>query len=107
MIAGNVCEGAGSEPNAVEAALLQAVARCFERKMSDALVGEGGEDAVKLGRIRRRMGERLGAGRADETDRAEARSLEPLARPKLAHERRNRCLAVRAGHADAHFRLRA
>ena len=107
MIARNVGEGARREHDAVEAALLQAVARRFERKMGDAILGEGGEDAVKLDRVRRRVGKRLGSGRAHKADGAEARSLEPLARPKLAHEGRNRRLAVGAGHGDNRFRLSA
>ncbi len=61
MVAGDVGEGAGGKPHAVDAALLEPMARRFERKMGDAGFGEIGEDAVELYGVRRGMGERLRA----------------------------------------------
>ncbi len=61
MVARDVGEGAGGKPHAVDAALLEPMARRFERKMGNARLGEIGKDAVQLDRIRRGVGEDLRA----------------------------------------------
>ncbi len=106
MIARDIGEGAGRERDAVDAALLQAVARGFEREMGDAVLGKRGEDRVQLDRVGRGVLEHLGAARADDADRAEACRVESLPRPELAHEGGNRGLAVGAGDGDRGLRLK-
>ena len=61
MVARDVGEGAGRKPNAIDAALLEPMARRFERKMGDAGLGEIGKDAVKLDGVRRGVREGLRA----------------------------------------------
>ena len=61
MVARDVGEGAGGKPHAVDAALLEPMARRFEGKMGHAAFGEIGEDAVKLDGVRRGVGENLRA----------------------------------------------
>ncbi len=100
MVARDVGEGASGEFDAVDAALLQAVARSLDRKMGDAVLGESGKDRMQLDRVRRRVLEGLGAARTHDADSAEARGAEPLPRPNLAHEGGNRGLAVSAGDGD-------
>ncbi len=105
MIARDIGEGAGGERHAVDAALLQAVARGFEREMGDAVVGKRGENAMQLDRVGRGVLEHLGPARAHDADRAETGRLVSLRRPELAQEGRDRGLAVRAGDGDRGFGL--
>ncbi len=107
MIAGDVGEGAGSERDAIDAALLQAMARGLERKMGDAVLGEPRQDRVELDRVGRRVLENLGAARADHADGAETCRLESLPGPELPRERGNRGLAVGAGDGDDRLGLEA
>ncbi len=107
MIAGDVGEGAGSEPDAIDAALLQAVARGFKRKMGDPILGQRRQDRVQLDRVRRRVLEDLRAARTHDADRAETCRLEPLPGPELPHEGGDRGLAVGAGDGNGRLRLEA
>ena len=79
MVARDVGEGACRKHDAVDAALLQAVARRFERQMGDAVLGERSAriacSSIGSGVV---WFERLGAARADDADRAEARGAEAL-----------------------------
>ena len=59
MVARDIGEGAGGKCDAVDAALLQAVARGLEGKMGDAVLGESGKDRMKLDRVRRRVLQRF------------------------------------------------
>src|SRR6266545_1798697 len=107
MIAGEIGEGAGGKLDAIDAALLKAVARGFEREMGDTILGKGGEDRMQLDQVRCGVLEDFSAARAHHADRAEACGFEALPGPKLAHERGNRGLAVGAGNGDRGLRLEA
>ena len=66
VVAAEIGEAAGGEPDAVEPALVEAVAGGFHRGVGDAGIGEFGEQLVKLDRVGR--GERavvVAAGRDD------------------------------------------
>ncbi len=107
MIPRDVGEGARGKLDAVDAALLQPMARCFERKMGDARSRKLGEDRVQGDGVGCRMGKRLGARRRNHADGAEACRAEALALPELAREGGDRGLAVGAGDGDLDLRLRA
>ena len=55
MIAGDVGEAARRDAQAVEPELIEAVRRCFDGKMGDAVAGERIDRTVQLDRIRRRQ----------------------------------------------------
>ena len=82
MVAGDVGERAGGEVHAVDAALLEAMARGFKRQMIDTGSGKLGQDRMQLDRIRGGMRQHLGARRPDHADRAEARGAECPRAPK-------------------------
>ena len=107
MIARDIGEGACRERDAIDAALLQAMARGFEREMGDPVLGKRGEDAVQFDRVGRGVLQHLGAARAHDADRTEACRPEAQPRPELAHEGSNRCLAVGPGDGDGGLRLNA
>jgi len=46
MIAREISEGASGKADAVDAALLKAMARCFHRQMRNSILGEPGEERV-------------------------------------------------------------
>ena len=98
---------AGGEPDAVEPALVEAVARGLHRGMGDAVVGEFREQLVQRDRIGR--GQRaifVAAGR-DDAGRADAgRRLAGLL-PDLAGEGGDRGLAAGAGDGDHRVGLAA
>ena len=97
MVAGQVGEAGGSQLDAVEAELVEAVARGFERQMVDAHPRQFLQFLVQLDRVG--GGEAAGSvdPRRDHADGAEARRLQPGALPDLAQEHRDRGLAVGAG----------
>jgi hypothetical protein len=53
MIAGDVGEAAGRDAQAVEPELIEAVRRCFDGKMSDAVAGKRIDRTMQFDRIRR------------------------------------------------------
>src|SRR5580704_8609778 len=54
MIAGDVGEAARGDTQAVEPELIEAMRRCFDGKMGDAVAGQRIDRTVQLDRIRRR-----------------------------------------------------
>ena len=86
MVAGDVGEGAGGEPQAVDTPLLKPVARRFERKMGNARLGELGENTVELYRVRRGVSEGLRVRWSNDTHSTEACRAEPHLLPELADE---------------------
>ena len=107
MVAGDIGEGAGGEIDAVDAPLLEPMARRLKRKMGDAGCGKLGENRVQLDRVRRRVGEHLRAGWANHADGAEACGAMALKLPKLACEGGDRSLAVGTGDRHGDLGLRS
>ncbi len=105
MIAREIRESAGRDSNTIEAALVEAVRRGFEREMRDALARELVEQLMQCHRIGRGQASRhLARGRTD-AERAEAGGLMPGRSPDLPRERNDRGLSVGAGDGDDRFRL--
>jgi hypothetical protein len=100
MVAGQVGEGPGGKPDAIEPRLGETVARSLERHMGHAFLGELRQHGVEVNRIGGGVGERPLAGGRDHSDGADAGGAEPHSLPDLAHKGGDRRLAVGAGHGD-------
>jgi hypothetical protein len=98
MVARQVGECGGGDAHAVEAKLIEAVARGFHRQALDAVLGQRRQAGVQLDRVRR--GQRGGRCLVvrDQPECAQAGGLEAGVPPNLAGEIGHRCLAVGAGH---------
>ena len=92
-----VGEGRRREPNAIEAMLVETVARCFDREMADALARKRGQILVELDGIGGREAGFARQSRRDDAKRAHTCRLETERRPKLAYEMNGRGLAIGAG----------
>ena len=102
VVAAEIGEGGGNEAHAVEPVLVEAVARCLQRGMGDALRARGASSIwCNCDRIGRGQAAIIGAGRRDDADRADRgggesrRCLEDL-----ADEGGDGGLAARAGDGD-------
>ena len=97
MLVRQIGEAGGRQTQAVQAMLIQPMARCFDGGMRHALPRQGGEVLMQLHRIGRgEAGVALKPGR-DDAERAHARRLEAERRPDVAQEVHGRGLAVGAG----------
>ena len=103
MVAADVGKGPGRQPQAVEAALRQAMARCLDRQMIHMIVRQRRRDLMQLHRIGCRVLQIGRAGGTHQADCAEARGAETHGRPDFAHEGGNRSLAV--GASDRHHEI--
>ena len=105
VVAAEIGEGAGREPDAVEPPLVEAVARRLHRGMGDAGIGKLGEQLVQLDRIGRgELTVVVAAGRHDAGGADAGRRVSRLL-PDLAGEGGDRGLAAGAGDGDHGFRL--
>ncbi len=106
MVARQIGEGRRAELEAVEAELVEAVARRLERDMVDAAPREHLQLAVQRDRVGRGERARMLEIGADDADGTEAHGASAETLPDLAREDRDRGLAVGAGDGDQHLRLR-
>jgi hypothetical protein len=106
VVAAEVGEGDGVERNAVEPALVEAVARSLHRDMVDPLLLEAAQRPVQGQRIGGREGAGFEADRRLDAQGAEAGGGDAGSGPDLAHERGDRGLAAGAGDGDGNLRLR-
>ena len=93
--------------HAVETELIQAVRRCFEREMRDALGAQFCQRLRQRHRVRRRQRAIDPAVGLDDADGAERRRLPPACRKNLAREFGHGGLAVRTRDRDDGLRSRA
>ena len=107
MVAGDVGEGAGREPDAVEPILREPVARGFERQMRHVIGGELAPASRAASPDRASYARDTPTVRPDDADRAEARGAKAHRLPDLAHEGGDRGLAVGAGDRDHEVGLSA
>ena len=82
MLVRQVGEAGGGELQAVEAMLVETVARRLDRKMRDALARQGREILVELHRIGRGEAGVARQPRRDDAERADARGLEAKRLPR-------------------------
>ena len=108
VIARQVGERGGGQPNAVQAELIEAVRRCLHRRIGDAMPrarpAKRFRQADRIGRGQ--AGTRIEPGR-DYAQRAQAGGLDASGGPKLTGELDSAGLAVGAGNRDHRLRLRA
>ena len=97
MVAGDIGEGAGRDPHAVEPVLVEAVAGRFERQMRHAVARQLVQRAMQLDRIGRGVRAVCLARGRHHADRAEAGGRHAERRPDLAQEGGDRGFAVGAG----------
>ena len=107
MIAGQVGVSGRCHGQTVEPALVETMARCFDRCPIDPLSGKCGQNMVERDRIGRRQATRTPTIGGDQPERAEARGCKAEPRPDLACEMDDRGLAVGAGHGGDRPRLSA
>ncbi len=105
VVAAEIGEAGGADADAVQAVLVEAVARCFQRRVGDPLPGQPVELGVEGHRIGRGQAAVFGALAADHADGAEARRLLAGGGEDLADEDRDRGLAAGAGDGDEMLRL--
>jgi hypothetical protein len=100
VVAAEIGEGAGGELDAVEPALVEAMAGRLHRSVGDAGIGKFGEELVKLDRVGR--GERavVVAAWRDDSGGADTGRCVPALLPYLAGEGGDRGLAAGAGDGD-------
>jgi hypothetical protein len=90
MVAPEIEEGAGAEPDAVETMLVEPVRGRFHREMGDALAGQLVERGVQRKRVRRRQRAVIGALARHDTDRTDTRRFMAERLEYLAGEIRHR-----------------
>ncbi len=97
MVARQVGEGRRRDPHAVQAILVEAVARGLQDQVADAVLGEARQAAVQLDGVGR--GQRPGCAgpRRGQAEGAEARRLQAEMAPDLPGEAGHRGLAVGSG----------
>ncbi len=88
MVAAEIGEGHRAEADAIYAALVEPLARCFHGDMIDALGLERAEVAMQRQSVGRRQFARRQPLRCLDADRPDARGLDAAMRPDLANERR-------------------
>ncbi len=93
--------------DAVEPALIEAVARGFERQMLDAALRELGEQGVQPDRVGRGQPRGAATARRDQPERPERGRRLTERGPELHREAGDRGLAAGAGHRDDGARLAA
>src|SRR5262249_36778260 len=93
MVARDIGEAGDGDAQAVETALVEAVGRGFDSKMSNAVAREPIERAVQLNRIGRSERAVVLAARRYDADGADARGLAAERGPDLAREHGDRRLA--------------
>ena len=105
MIAAEIGETGRCKLHAIEAALVEAVARSLHRRMRYAFGGKLGQKRMQRYRIRRRQRAIILAAGRNDTRRADLRSGMAGKGPDLPHERGDRGLSSRAGDRNHGFRL--
>ena len=105
VIAAKIGETGRAEPQPVQTALIQPVARSLQGRMGDAVVLKLGERLVQRHGIRCCQPAIVRAPARDSADRPQARRLETREGEDLSCEDGHRRLAARACHGDNLLRL--
>ena len=105
VVPAQIGKAGGRQHDAIEAALVEAVARGLHRRMRHALVGEFAEQCVQCKRVRRGQRAIVVARRGNDTGRTDLRGGMAGFSPDLAGEGGNRSLAGGTGHRNHCLRL--